>query len=260
MPAPASPVVSSTARLPVPSWAWVRGKRSRPPSHRPTPATIRRTTATVAHQCQQGDTEHHLEQSRRHHLRHPLGSTQLDASANVAGSFSYNPAAGTVLNAGSGQTLSVTFTPTDTSDYQSTTATATINVNKATPSTTWNNPADITYGNALSSNQLDASANVAGSFHYSPAAGTVLNAGSGQTLSTTFTPTDTSDYQAPPPRWPSMSTRRHRTSPGTTPPTSPTAPRWAARSSMPRQCRRQLQLQSGGRDGSERGVGANTLR
>ena len=37
---------------------------------------------------------------------------------------------------------------------------------------------------------------VPGTFVYSPIAGTVLNAGS-QTLSTTFTPTDTSNYAAP---------------------------------------------------------------
>ena len=43
--------------------------------------------------------------------------TQLDATAGgVAGSFAYTPAAGTVLGVGS-QTLSVTFTPSDTTDY-----------------------------------------------------------------------------------------------------------------------------------------------
>ena len=44
------------------------------------------------------------------------------------GTFAYTPAAGTVLDAGNGQTLSVTFTPTDTTDYTTATATATINV------------------------------------------------------------------------------------------------------------------------------------
>ena len=45
----------------------------------------------------------------------------------MPGTFAYTPAAGTVLDAGS-QTLSVTFTPTDTTDYTTATATATINV------------------------------------------------------------------------------------------------------------------------------------
>ena len=103
-----------------------------------------------------------------------LGSSQLDATANVPGTFVYSPAAGTVLKAGKGQTLSVTFTPTDGTDYTTGTGTATINVLQATPVITWANPADITYGTALGSSQLDATANVPGTFVYSPAAGTVL--------------------------------------------------------------------------------------
>ncbi len=66
----------------------------------------------------------------------PLGSSQLDASANVAGSPVYSPDAGAFLNAGSGQTLSVTFTPSDSVDYTTVTKTTTINVAKATPTFT----------------------------------------------------------------------------------------------------------------------------
>src|SRR5205809_4507977 len=40
-------------------------------------------------------------------------AAQLNATATVTGTFAYTPAAGTVLSAGSGQMLSVTFTPTD---------------------------------------------------------------------------------------------------------------------------------------------------
>ncbi len=124
----------------------------------------------------------------------PLGPAQLDATALVAGSFAYSPAAGTVLNAGDNQTLSVTFTPTDNVDYTIATAMTTISVNPATPIITWASPAPITYGTPLGPAQLDATASVAGSFAYSPAAGTVLNAGDNQTLSVTFTPTDNVDY------------------------------------------------------------------
>src|SRR5437773_6291548 len=123
-----------------------------------------------------------------------LGGTQLNATASVAGSFVYTPAAGTVLNAGSGQTLHAAFTPTDTANYNTASKDVTINVVKATPTVTWNNPADISYGTALSGTQLNATASVAGSFVYTPAAGTVLNAGSGQTLHVDFTPTDTANY------------------------------------------------------------------
>jgi hypothetical protein len=122
-----------------------------------------------------------------------LSSTQLDATASVPGTFVYNPGAATVLTAGT-HTLSVTFTPTDTTDYQTSTDTATIVVNKATTSVTWANPAAITYGTALSGTQLDATAGVPGTFVYKPAAGTVLTAGT-HALSVTFTPTDTTDYQ-----------------------------------------------------------------
>jgi hypothetical protein len=64
-----------------------------------------------------------------------LGSTQLNATASVAGSFVYSPAAGAELPAGT-QTLSVTFTPSDTADYLPVTTTVLLVVNKATTSTT----------------------------------------------------------------------------------------------------------------------------
>ncbi len=60
------------------------------------------------------------------------GRTQLDAKASVPGSFVYSPAAGTVLQLGNNQPLSVTFAPTDTIDYTSTTVTTRITVVTAT--------------------------------------------------------------------------------------------------------------------------------
>jgi hypothetical protein len=62
------------------------------------------------------------------------------------------------------------------------------------PIVTWNNPADIVVGAALDDTQLNATANVPGTFSYKPAAGTVLGLGNKQTLSVTFTPTATTDY------------------------------------------------------------------
>jgi hypothetical protein len=67
-------------------------------------------------------------------------------------------------------------------------------VTKATPTITWAPPAPITYGGALGNGQLNASASVPGTFVYMPPAGTVLPAGTGQTLSVTFTPADAVDY------------------------------------------------------------------
>ena len=121
-----------------------------------------------------------------------LSATQLDATAGIPGTFAYTPAAGTVLTAGT-QTLNVTFTPTDTTDYTTASKSVTLTVNQATPTVNWATPAAITYGTALSATQLDATAGIQGTFAYTPAAGTVLTAGT-QTLNVTFTPTDTIDY------------------------------------------------------------------
>jgi hypothetical protein len=62
----------------------------------------------------------------------PLSATQLDASSPLAGSFAYSPAAGAVLGVGQ-QTLTATFTPTDTTDYIPARATVTLNVLPAIP-------------------------------------------------------------------------------------------------------------------------------
>jgi hypothetical protein len=63
------------------------------------------------------------------------------------------------------------------------------------PAISWTNPSPITYGVALGSAQLDASANVEGAFSYFPPAGTVLNAGT-NLLSAAFTPNDSADYSS----------------------------------------------------------------
>jgi Bacterial Ig-like domain (group 3)/FlgD Ig-like domain len=58
----------------------------------------------------------------------PLSAVQLDASSSgIPGTFFYRPAAGTVLALGS-QSLSVTFAPTDSADYATTTAKASLTV------------------------------------------------------------------------------------------------------------------------------------
>jgi hypothetical protein len=92
----------------------------------------------------------------------------------------------------------VTFTPADTTDYNTARGSVSLTVNKATPTINWTAPAAITYGTALGSTQLNAIASyngstVAGTFGYLPVSGTVPGAGS-QTLRVTFTPTDATDY------------------------------------------------------------------
>ena len=94
-----------------------------------------------------------------------LSGTQLDATANIPGTFAYMPVSGAVLAAGT-QNLTATFTPADATDYTSAPANVSLTVNKALPTITWAQPAAIVYGTALSTAQLDATASVPGTFVY----------------------------------------------------------------------------------------------
>lgn len=122
-----------------------------------------------------------------------LDDTQLNAAASVAGSFTYTPPAGTILDAGDGQVLTAVFNPANPLSFRSVTTTVTIDVTRSNPVVTWATPDPITFGTLLSDTQLSAESDVAGSFVYDPAAGTQLDAGN-QTLSVTFTPDDTANF------------------------------------------------------------------
>lgn len=72
-------------------------------------------------------------------------------------------------------------------------------VGQSYPTLTWADPANIVYGTALGAAQLDAAAtynstNVPGTFSYAPPIGTILQAGSSQTLAVTFTPSNTTEF------------------------------------------------------------------
>ena len=110
-------------------------------------------------------------------------------AANGSISVTYNGSSTLPTAAGS---YAVVATVSDTN--YSGTQSGVFTISQVTPRITWNTPADITSGTALSATQLNASAgDVAGTFVYSPTASTVLAIGS-QTLSATFTPTDTTNY------------------------------------------------------------------
>lgn len=64
----------------------------------------------------------------------PLGPQQLCASADVPGTFVYDPPAGTILDAGYGQVLTVQFLPQDADRYRTATATAWLDVYQASVS------------------------------------------------------------------------------------------------------------------------------
>jgi hypothetical protein len=119
----------------------------------------------------------------------------LNASANVPGILTYSPLSGTTLNAGENQTLSVDFAPTDETNYNSVYGTSVlITVNKATPVITWSNPADILENTALSATQLNATADIPGTFTYTPPNGTIMSAGVDQPLYVLFSPDDALNY------------------------------------------------------------------
>jgi serine/threonine protein phosphatase PrpC len=119
----------------------------------------------------------------------PLGPAQQNASASVPGTFTYSPATGETLGPGT-HTLSVSFTPADSVNYTQAEASVSLTVAEIIPaSVTWLDPHSISYGTALSAEQLNASSSIPGSFIYAPATGEVLPAGKHK-LSVIFTPKD----------------------------------------------------------------------
>lgn len=79
-----------------------------------------------------------------------LSGTQLDASSAVPGTFTYSVLSGTVLAAGA-HNLSVTFSPTDTADYNAVTLARTLMVRKAATHLTLFLNTPMTYGSEQSS-------------------------------------------------------------------------------------------------------------
>src|SRR5205085_9296032 len=147
------------------------------------PLTINKATATI--------TLSNLSQTYNGTAKSATATTN-PAGKTVVLSYSQNgTSVASPTNAGR---YDVTATIND-ANYQGST-TGVLVINKATPTLTWSNPSDITYGIALSATQLNATANVPGSFTYIPASGTVLNAGNNQTLSVSCAPTDTANYNS----------------------------------------------------------------
>lgn len=119
----------------------------------------------------------------------PKVPTATTTPAGLAVSFTYSGSSAAPVNSGNYDVLATITDP----NYVGS-GSGTVIITKANPVIVWPAPAAITYGTALGSAQLDATANTAGSFAYSPAAGTVLSAGPNQTLSVLFTPADTQNY------------------------------------------------------------------
>lgn len=64
---------------------------------------------------------------------------------------------------------------------------------KAYPVINWSNPADISYGNILTAKELNATADIPGTFNYTPALNTLLQIGA-HDLKVDFTPTDLTKF------------------------------------------------------------------
>ncbi len=122
-----------------------------------------------------------------------LSDKQLNAISDGVGEIVYKEgenvlAIDAILDAG---THTITATLPESDNYNETAATATIVVNQAETSIEWNTPAAIAYGTPISGVELNAKANVEGSFAYTlngeEAKGQTPNVGS-HSITATFTP------------------------------------------------------------------------
>lgn len=118
----------------------------------------------------------------------PKAATATTTPSGLTVNFTYDGSSTAPTNAGSYAVL----TTVNEANYTGSSS-GTLIIAKATPVITWATPAPINVGTPLSATQLNATADVAGTFVYSPASGAVLAAGS-QNLGATFTPTDTTNY------------------------------------------------------------------
>jgi hypothetical protein len=111
-------------------------------------------------------------------------------------SATYSSNATTNSNPGTYPIVPALVDPNDRlANYSVTTNSGVLTINKLTPVVTWNHLSAISYGTAINTNQLNASANVPGAFTYSPASGTVLTAGT-NVITGIFTPSDFANYNS----------------------------------------------------------------
>jgi len=119
-------------------------------------------------------------------------STLSGGLASVSGAFSWTASA-TAPNAGT-PSEGVTFTPTDTTDYNTVAGSVSVTVSMATPTVSaWPTASAITYGQTLASSTLSGgTASVPGIFSWTTSATAPATGTASQGV--TFTPTDAIDY------------------------------------------------------------------
>jgi hypothetical protein len=113
-----------------------------------------------------------------------------DGSASVRGTFAFtSPSTAPEVGTSS---QSVTFTPTDTTQYNTVQLNVSVTVSKANPATVFPTAATITYGQALSAVSLTGGTG-AGTYAFTSPA-TIPNAGLTQNFEMTFTPSVPANY------------------------------------------------------------------
>lgn len=127
----------------------------------------------------------------------PTGTVTFTVDSTTVNADLINGVATATLPSVKAGSHSITAAYTSSNGYAS--ASAPVNtfvIAQAEPTLMWPAPVAITYGTPLSTTELNAtSGGLAGTFTYTPAPGTVLNAGT-QTLATVFTPADAVDYMS----------------------------------------------------------------
>jgi alpha-tubulin suppressor-like RCC1 family protein len=109
-----------------------------------------------------------------------LSATQLNAATSVAGSFVYSPASGVTLATGA-RTLQAIFTPTDTANYNSATASVPILVSSSSRPISLIAPPSLTYDGTAKTHAVSQMPHIAAGFAHSlaiKADGTVVAWGS----------------------------------------------------------------------------------
>ncbi len=118
-----------------------------------------------------------------------LGSSTGVDGITVKGGWVLTPSSETAVGT---YAVSGSFTSSD-SNYKSGSASGTLRIVQAVPVISWPTPSPVPVGAVLGPIQLDPTANTAGTFVFTPPAGTVLPAGT-YTLKASFTPNDTRDF------------------------------------------------------------------
>ena len=124
-----------------------------------------------------------------------LADISLASYTNTpAGTFSWTTPTDSVGSQGA-QSHNMTFTPTDTTNYNTVTNNVTVTVGKANPTVNWPTGLTAYYGQTLASISLpgNGTATPGGTFTWTTPSTPVGNVGP-QTHSMTFTPTDTANY------------------------------------------------------------------